>query len=101
MESREEVSEPSDDAGEKARWSGGVDRMDLRSGSKGELDGEAKGGSCLGKVKARGVGERMATVGVSGSSVVVITSSAAGSNGDNGERQVSGPDGGRGRELTS
>ena len=50
--------------------------MDLRSGSKGEADGDAKGGSFLGKVKARGVGERMATVGVSGSSVVVITSSA-------------------------
>ena len=81
MESREEVSEPSvsesrDDAGESGRCGGGVDVMDLRSGSKGELDGEAKGGSCLGKVKARGVGERMATVGVSGSSVVVITSSA-------------------------
>ena len=101
VEKSEEVSEPMEDVGERARWGGGVEAMDLRSGSKGELDGEAKGGACLGKVKAGGVGERMATVGVSGSSVVVITSSAAGSNGDNGERQVSGPDGGRGRELTS
>ena len=72
-----------------------MDSTDLRSGSKGELDGEAKGGSCLGKVKARGVGERMATVGVSGSSVVVITSSAE-AGVDRDERGPSG--GGRGRD---
>lgn len=63
-----------DDAGVSARCGGGVELMDFRSGSKGEQDGVPKGGSCLGKVKARGVGEKMATVGVSGSSVV--TSSA-------------------------
>ena len=51
---------------------------DLRSGSKGELDGDAKGGSFLGKVKARGVGEKMATVGVRGSSVVVTSSAEGG-----------------------
>ena len=67
-----------DDVGENARCGGGVEVMDFRSGSKGELDGDAKGGSFLGKVKARGVGERMASVGVSGSSAVVITSSAEG-----------------------
>ena len=42
--------------------------MDLRSGSKGELDGDAKEGSFLGKVKARGVGEMMETVGGGGAS---------------------------------
>lgn len=71
----DEVSELIEVVGESARRSGGVDAMDLRSGSKGEPDGEAKGASLMeGKVKARGVGERMATVGVVGSSVMVVTS---------------------------
>ena len=37
----EEVSDPIDDDGEKARAGGGVDDTGLRSGSKGEHDGDA------------------------------------------------------------
>lgn len=39
----------------------------------------------MGKVKARGVGEKMASVGVTGSSVVVVTSSVAADEGGAGE----------------
>jgi hypothetical protein len=46
----------------------------LRSGSKGELDGDEKGLSVMllliGKVKARGVGDMMDNVGGCGASVV-------------------------------
>ena len=92
-----EESDPIEDVGEKGRKGGGVEGMDFKVGSKGELDGEVgKRVSLIGKVKARGVGERMATVGVSGSSVVVITSSAVGhdDHGDGWPSQL----GGRGRE---
>ena len=60
---------------------GGVHVVEIarvrRSDSKGELDGEEKGLSLslIGKVKARGVGDRMESVGGCGPSV--ITSSAA------------------------
>lgn len=37
----EEVSEPSEDAGENVRNGGGVDDTSLESGSNGEQDGEA------------------------------------------------------------
>lgn len=37
----EEVSEPIDDDGENALWGGGVGDTALRSGSKGEHDGDA------------------------------------------------------------
>ena len=44
--------------------------MDFKVGSKGELDGEVgKRVSLIGKVKARGVGEMMDTVGGGGASV--------------------------------
>ena len=70
-----EESDPIENVGEKGRGGGGVEGMDFKVGSKGEADGEeGKRVSVIGKVKARGVGEKMATVGVSGSSVV--TSSA-------------------------
>lgn len=40
-ESNEEDSEPMDDVGENALMGGGVDDTCLRSGSKGEHDGDA------------------------------------------------------------
>lgn len=64
-----------DEVGENVRSGGGVQVSRFKSGSKGELDGEAKGASLLiGKVKARGVGEMIATVGGSGASVVTSRS---------------------------
>lgn len=41
MERIDETSDPIDEVGENARAGGGV-HTDFRSGSKGELDGEAK-----------------------------------------------------------
>ena len=38
----EEASEPMEEVGEKGRGRGGGVHTDFRSGSKGELDGEAK-----------------------------------------------------------
>lgn len=67
VERTEDVSDPMDDVGESVRAGGGV--ADFKSGSKGELDGEAKGASLIGKVNARGVGEMIATVGGGGTSV--------------------------------
>ena len=65
-----EESEPIEDVGEKGRRGGGVEGMDFKVGSKGELDGEfGKRVSWIGKVKARGVGEMMETVGGGGASV--------------------------------
>jgi hypothetical protein len=64
---------------------GGVQVVDIArgrsSGSKGEHDGEEKGLSLslIGKVKVRGVGDRMERVG--GCSPSVITSSAVGYRG--------------------
>ena len=66
----EEASEPMEEVGEKGRGRGGGVHTDFRSGSKGELDGEVgKRVSLIGKVKARGVGEMMDTVGGGGASV--------------------------------
>ena len=65
-----EESEPIEDVGEKGRRGGGVEGMDFKVGSKGELDGEfGKRVSLIGKVNARGVGEMMETMGGSGASV--------------------------------
>ncbi len=65
-----EESDPIDDVGEKGRRGGGVEGMDFKVGSKGELDGEVgKRVSLIGKVKARGVGEMMDTIGGGGASV--------------------------------
>ena len=65
-----EESDPIEDVGEKGRRGGGVEGMDFKVGSKGELDGElGKRVSLIGKVNARGVGEMMDTVGGSGASV--------------------------------
>ena len=65
-----EESDPIEDVGEKGRKGGGVEGMDFKVGSKGELDGEiGKRVSWIGKVNARGVGEMMETVGGSGASV--------------------------------
>ncbi len=65
-----EESEPMDDVGENDRKGGGVEGIDFKVGSKGELDGEfGKRVSWIGKVKARGVGEMMDTVGGGGASV--------------------------------
>ena len=67
-----------EDVGEKVRNGGGVQLSRFRSGSKGEQDGVEKGASLLiGKVKARGVGEMIATVGGTGASVVTSRSNDA------------------------
>lgn len=63
------------EVGERVRRGGGVLESGLRSGLKGEEEGEGKGMSLReGKVKARGVGEMMATVGGSGVSVATSRS---------------------------
>ena len=65
-----EESDPIEDVGERGRMGGGVEGMDFKVGSKGELDGEVgKRVSLIGKVKARGVGEMMDMVGGGGTSV--------------------------------
>ena len=65
-----EESDPIEDVGERGRMGGGVEGMDFKVGSKGELDGEVgKRVSVIGKVNARGVGEMMETVGGGGASV--------------------------------
>lgn len=78
-----EESDPIEDSGEKDRkGSGGVEGMDFRIGSKGELDGEVgKRVSLIGKVNARGVGEMMATVGGSGASVDTSRAARGGRDG--------------------
>ena len=63
------------DVGESVRTGGGVLESGLRSGLKGEEDGEAKRMSFTeGKVKARGVGEMIVRVGASGASVAISRS---------------------------
>ena len=72
-----EESDPIEEVGERGRMGGGVEGMDFRVGSKGELDGECgKRVSLIGKVNARGVGEIIATVGGGGCGASVATSRA-------------------------
>lgn len=73
-----EESDPIEDDGEKGRKGGGVEGIDFKVGSKGELDGElGKRVSVIGKVNARGVGEMMDTVGGGGTSVETSRSVSA------------------------
>ena len=83
-----EESDPIEDSGEKDRkGSGGVEGMDFKVGSKGELDGElGKRVSLIGKVNARGVGEMMETVGGGGASVDTSRAIGARDGGANGAR---------------
>ena len=82
-----EESDPIEDVGEKGRMGGGVEGMDFKVGSKGELDGElGKRVSLIGKVNARGVGEMMETVGGGGASVDTSRAVGARDGGANGAR---------------
>ena len=68
-----EESDPIEDDGEKGRKGGGVEGIDFKVGSKGELDGElGKRVSVIGKVNARGVGEMMDTGGGGGTSAGAV-----------------------------
>lgn len=71
---RDEMEEMEEDGVWVLRVGGGVVNVSiLRSGSKGELDGEGEGvweWTFIGKVKARGVGEITLSIGV------VVTGSA-------------------------
>jgi hypothetical protein len=69
---KEEMEEMEEDGVWDLRVGGGVVNVSiLRSGSKGELDGEGEGvWTFIGKVKARGVGEITLSIGV------VVTGSA-------------------------
>jgi len=69
---KEEMEEMDEDGVWDLRVGGGVVNVSiLRSGSKGELDGEGEGvWTFMGKVKARGVGEMTLSIGV------VVTGSA-------------------------
>ncbi len=95
-----EESDPIEDDGEKGRKGGGVEGIDFKVGSKGELDGEwGKRVSVIGKVNARGVGEMMDTVGGGGTSVETSRSAGARDAAEKGarcEQDVGG--GARGRE---
>jgi hypothetical protein len=75
---KEEMEEMDEDGVWDLRVGGGVVNVSiLRSGSKGELDGEGEGEwTFIGKVKARGVGEITLSIGV------VVTGSATATSRD-------------------
>ena len=75
------------DVGDSVRMGGGVE-SGFRSGLNGEEDGDGKGRSLIigGNVKARGVGEMIATVGHSGESVATSRSARGDRRGSSRDR---------------